>query len=637
MMTWSTALPDWERRIVGRQSLIPCDPLFPEEAAGALRAFRALQIVDAIDQPTFGEAGDQWVLDFVAVIFGAYDDISQKRLINEFFLLVSKKNGKSLISAGIMLTALIRNRRHSNELIIVAPTIKAADNSFKPAADMVRVNPKLDAVQGGFLHVQDHLRTITHLKTKATLRVLAADTSVVAGNKSAFILIDELWEFGSKPRADAMMREAAGGLVARPEGFLLSISTQPPEQPAGIFKAKLDYARGVRDGRIIDSKFLPVIYEFPRSMVDDESFLEPANFYITNPYLSRTEWGQTWIAAELEKEKAKGPETRNVFLAKHLNVEIGLNLRSDRWAGAEYWERRADPSLTLDSLIGRSDVVVVGVDGGGLDDLLGMTVLGRCGETKHWLSWSRAWAHRSVLERRKSISANQKAKQQSSRLIPSLWMDPALIWVVRPARRPQEQVSAWARTHLKPAVVVAPDVEGNASRASLCASAGTRCSSPCLRLLLNGALQPLAFHFSVPPDPTVRLATMPRVEPWTMMLNRTTAYVAARIAGFAGLSGTESASATEMPPRGCRPMSRTGRCGPTSTCSNRIRRADRRRRGDVRRGRPGSPPRPEPAPAARSENQHLEPDQQEEDRIQNLVNQGPEPEEISPELCSNHH
>ena len=143
MMTWSTALPDWERRIVGRQSLIPCDPLFPEEAAGALRAFRALQIVDAIDQPTFGEAGDQWVLEFVAVIFGAYDDISQKRLINELFLLVSKKNGKSLISAGIMLTALIRNRRHSNGLIIVAPTIKAADNSFKPAADMVRVTQSL--------------------------------------------------------------------------------------------------------------------------------------------------------------------------------------------------------------------------------------------------------------------------------------------------------------------------------------------------------------------------------------------------------------------------------------------------------------------------------------------------------------
>jgi phage terminase large subunit-like protein len=36
------------------------------------------------------------------------------------------------------------------------------------------------------------------LKTKATLRMLAADTGTVAGNKAAFVLIDELWEFGSQ-------------------------------------------------------------------------------------------------------------------------------------------------------------------------------------------------------------------------------------------------------------------------------------------------------------------------------------------------------------------------------------------------------------------------------------------------------
>lgn len=43
----------------------------------------------------------------------------------------------------------------------------------------------------------------------------------------------------------------------------------------------------------------------------------------------------------------------------------------------------------------------MGIDGGGLDDLLGLAVLGREKETRRWLLWSKAWANPSVLDRRK--------------------------------------------------------------------------------------------------------------------------------------------------------------------------------------------------------------------------------------------
>ncbi|WP_116654860.1 terminase large subunit [Pelagibacterium sediminicola] len=416
-MIWSTACPDWAERIVAGRSLIPSKPLFPDEAQAALDVFKALRVVDAPGRPTFGEAGGQWVFDFVEAVFGAYDPETGSRLINEFFLCVSKKNGKSTISAGIMLTALIRNWRESNELIIVAPTIKAADNSFKPAADMVRADPDLNAGEEGFLHIQDHLRTITHLKTGATLRVLAADTGTVAGNKAAFVLVDELWEFGSKKGADAMMREAAGGRVARPEGFLISITTQSDAPPAGVFKDKLDYARQVRDGEIEDKKFLPVIYEFPQAMIDSEAYAKPENYFITNPYIGHTEWGREWIADELDKERAKGPETRNVFLAKHLNIEIGMNLRANRWPGADFWPMRADTAITYETLLDECEVIVPGIDGGGLDDLFGLTLLGRHKAARDWWAWSKAWAHKGVLERRKSIAPRLRDFEKADELI----------------------------------------------------------------------------------------------------------------------------------------------------------------------------------------------------------------------------
>lgn len=94
--TWTTACPDWERRIVDRESLIPCAPLFPAEAADALAVFDALRMVDVAGSPTFGEVCRPWVRDFTAAVFGAYDPEEGRRLISEFVLLISKKNGKAL-------------------------------------------------------------------------------------------------------------------------------------------------------------------------------------------------------------------------------------------------------------------------------------------------------------------------------------------------------------------------------------------------------------------------------------------------------------------------------------------------------------------------------------------------------------
>lgn len=399
-MEWTTACPDWERRILARESLIPCQPLFIDEAEAALEVFKSLRIVDAPGCPTFGEACEEWVFDFVKAIFGAYDAATGERLIKEFFLLISKKNSKSTIAAGIMVTALIRNWRLSAELLLLAPTIEVAQNAFKPAADMVRHDPDLASV----LHIQDHLRTITHKVTKAVLKVVAADTDTVSGKKAAFILIDELWIFGKKPHADAMLREATGGLVSRPEGFVISLSTQSDAPPAGVFKQKLEYARNVRDGIVDDPKYLAVIYEFPKRMLKSEAYLKPENFYVTNPNMGKSV-SQGWLEDEMRKELAGDGDTKRTFLAKHLNVEIGMNLRANRWPGADMWAARGNAEINLDYILEHCDVVVPGIDGGGLDDLFGLTVIGRHRKTRDWIAWSHAWCHDGVLERRKSISS----------------------------------------------------------------------------------------------------------------------------------------------------------------------------------------------------------------------------------------
>jgi phage terminase large subunit-like protein len=408
-MDWTTALPDWERRIVARESLIPA-PIYPEQAEQALSIFKQLRVVDLPGKPTFGECADKWVFDFVAAIFGAYDSETGKQLIREYGLLISKKNTKSTIAAGIMLTALILCWREEEEHLILAPTKEVADNSYKPAASMVRADEELSDL----FHIQDHIRTITHRVNRNSLKVVAADTDTVSGKKSGKVLVDELWLFGEKANAESMFMEALGGQVSREEGWVIYLTTQSDKSPAGVFREKLNYWRDVRDGKIADKKTLGILYEFPQSVIDTKGYLKPSNFYITNPNIGRSVSAE-WLEDQLRKNREKTDGALQQFLAKHLNVEIGLNLRSDRWAGADFWEQ-AGEKLTYEQLLDRSDVVVVGIDGGGLDDLLGLCILGRDKNTRKWLHWAHAWAHNIVLKRRKEIAPALKDYEQDGDL-----------------------------------------------------------------------------------------------------------------------------------------------------------------------------------------------------------------------------
>jgi phage terminase large subunit-like protein len=397
-MEWSTACVDWADRLKARKSIIP-PPIFPAQAAQALAVFKELRVVDLPGKPTFGECSEQWVFDFVAAIFGAYESETGQQLIREYYLLISKKNTKSTIAAGIMLTALILCWREEEEHLILAPTKEVADNSFKPAAGMIRADDELSAL----FHIQEHVRTITHRVNRASLKVVAADTDTVSGKKSGRILIDEHWLFGKRANADAMFMEATGGQVSREEGWVIYLTTQSQEPPAGVFKEKLQYYRDVRDGKVVDRKSLGVIYEFPDAMIKSKGYLDPANFYITNPNIGRSV-SAVWLEDQLRKQQHKTDGSLQTFLAKHLNVEIGLNLRTDRWPGADFWEAQGIEMLTLDELLRRSEVAVVGIDGGGLDDLLGLAVIGRERKTRRWLLWIHAWAHKIVLERRMEIA-----------------------------------------------------------------------------------------------------------------------------------------------------------------------------------------------------------------------------------------
>jgi phage terminase large subunit-like protein len=305
--------------------------------------------------------------------------------------------------AAIMLTAMIMNDRPRAEFILVGPTQEVADLAFQQAAGMI------DADETGYLQarfrVQEHIKTIVDETNKAKLKVKTFDLKVMTGAKPAGVLVDELHQISTNSFASRVLRQIRGGIIANPEAFLIFITTQSDEPPSGVFKAELQHARAVRDGRVKEGRMLPVLYEF-----SEEEQTSPAK-----PWLDPKNWPQVLpnlglsitldrLVSDFEEAKQKGEEEVRIWASQHLNVEIGLALHNDRWRGADYWEAAHLDGLTLEELLRRSEVVTVGIDGGGLDDMLGLAVLGRTKGTHEWLLWNHAWVQEKVLDLRPEIS-----------------------------------------------------------------------------------------------------------------------------------------------------------------------------------------------------------------------------------------
>lgn len=399
-MAWNLSCPDWEVRLRERRSLVPDLPLDLVAGNTAVAVFNMLRLADVPGTPSMAEASGEWFRDIVRALFGSVDPVTRARNIREVLLLIAKKNSKTTNGALLMLTALLLNQRPMASFIMTAPVQDVTQLAFNAAAGAIRLDPVLDKK----LHVREHIKTIVHRETKARLEIMTFDPEVLTGQKvSGGVLIDELHVVAKMSKAASAVRQLRGGMLPFPEAFMCFITTQSEDPPSGVFDAELRKARAIRDGSIIGA-MLPVLYEFPEAMQRDaKQWRNPRNWSMVNPNVGRSITVER-LEEEFTTAENTSEEELRAWASQHLDVQIGVALMSGGWAGGEYWEACGDRALTLDAILERCEVVDIGIDGGGLDDLLGMAVLGRERESGRWLLWAHAWAHPIVLERRKDQS-----------------------------------------------------------------------------------------------------------------------------------------------------------------------------------------------------------------------------------------
>lgn len=402
---WDLSCVDWEERIRDGRSLVPDLPLFEEEAALGLAFFDQMRLPDVPGTPQLGHAAGQWFRDIVRASFGSWDPVNRVRMIRDIFAMAPKGSSKTSYSAGLMLAVMLMNQRPRAEALFVGPTQAISDRAYEQAVGMIDEDQDLKRR----FRPRDHIKTIEDLVTKSEMKVKTFDLNILTGSILIFVLLDELHLLGRSPHTTKVLRQIRGGLEKTPEGQLLITTTQSDEIPVGAFKDELRFARKVRDGAFKDKAIrpmLPVLYEFPIDIGSDpEQWQDPANWPMVMPNLGRSVQMDS-LHADWLSERSKGEHAIRVWASQHLNIQIGVGTPDDGWRGADFWAAQADETLTLDELIARSEVATIGIDGGGLDDLLGLCVIGRERETRRWLIWNHAFVHPKVLELRKDIAAN---------------------------------------------------------------------------------------------------------------------------------------------------------------------------------------------------------------------------------------
>jgi phage terminase large subunit-like protein len=133
-------------------------------------------------------------------------------------------------------------------------------------------------------------------------------------------------------------------LASRPEGFVIYLTTQSDDPPAGVFRQKLQYARDVRDGKIVDNRFVPVIFEHPTDMVARKEHLLVENLGMVNPNLGYSV-DQAFLEREFRRPRQKAKSRSAAFSRSTLTSRVasrcapidGLARISGR---RQHWPRR---------------------------------------------------------------------------------------------------------------------------------------------------------------------------------------------------------------------------------------------------------------------------------------------------------
>jgi len=310
----------------------------------ALDAIRFIELLPHVKGKWAGKKElivlEPWQLWIVGCIFGWVRKSDGMRRFLEAYLEVCRKNGKSVLAAGIGLYCLVADGEHGAEVYSGATTEKQAWEVFRPARLMAKRTESLCEHYDLEVNASNLLR----LEDFSRFEPLIGDPGDGASPSCA--IVDEFHEHAKANLYDTMKT----GMGGREQPLMLVVTTAGVDISSPCYEKRMEVQKTL-EGVFENDRLFGVIY----TIDEDDDWKNPKVWGKSNPNLGISV-SQDYLESQVANA-IRTPSKQNSVRTKHFDVWCGAK---SIWLSLDQWNKAADSGLNLDDF--KHDSCVLGLD-----------------------------------------------------------------------------------------------------------------------------------------------------------------------------------------------------------------------------------------------------------------------------------
>ncbi|MCX4027928.1 terminase large subunit [Spartinivicinus marinus] len=282
---------------------------------------------------------EPWQCFAFGVPFGWCRKKDHTRRYREVYYEVPRKNGKSILAAGVGLYCFAMDDEFGAEVYSGATTEKQAWEVFRPAKIMVEKRPKLQKHAG----IQVNAKNMHIVLDHARFEPLIGNPG--DGSSPSCALIDEYHEHQTSDLYDTMR----SGMGAREQPLLFVITTAG-FNIAGPCYDKRQEVINILNGSVPNDELWGLIY----TIDEDDDWTQPEALIKANPNYNVSVLEDFLLSQQASA--VANASRQNPFKTKHLNVWVNAR---EAWINLVDWHRCCDKGLSLDDFKGDEAVFAI--------------------------------------------------------------------------------------------------------------------------------------------------------------------------------------------------------------------------------------------------------------------------------------